>query len=283
MSSSTPDTQPPPPESVLLDQFLHHRNNLTQKERIAPIEERPLLAMVKTEYERYIAAIDYAAIIGGSLDSSVSALSAYLALAKDVEQRIPLFNWRSGYGGSIIPEFLYRIAHVFLASTGLQPLFSTNNSVVEVIPTPGIGWAIRRKNQDLLIGIEKMTVSSSGEDAEFVVPLVATEVKTNIDINKLNGLDFSAERLKRSFPAAKYFIVTETIDFSLTDNYAAGYVDEMYVLRKQVRSVVRRAPQPLQPTVFKLLLDDILSILQVAVRARGHVYDRLPSGRLIHG
>ena len=109
------------------------------------------------------------------------------------------------------------------------------------------------------------------------------EVKTNIDINKLNGLDFSAERLKRTFPSAHYFLVTETIDFSLNNNYAASFLDEIYVFRKQVRSAARRKKEPLQFDVFEKLLNDVISLVKQGSLAKGHVYDRLELGRLIDG
>jgi hypothetical protein len=116
-----------------------------------------------------------------------------------------------------------------------------------------------------------------------LVPSIVFEVKTNIDINKLSGLDFSAERLKRSFPGAKYFLVTETVDFSLSDNYASTSIDEIYCLRKQMRSAARRDRAPLQHEVFESLLRDVTDIMAAQMITRGHVYERLESGRLIDG
>ena len=111
--------------------------------------------------------------------------------------------------------------------------------------------------------------------------MIAMEVKTNIDINKLNGLDFSAERLKRTFPTSKYFLITETIDFSLEQNYASGSIDEIYTLRKQVRSQARREKKPLEADVFVQLQADVVEIVKKASSTMGHVYDRLDVGKLI--
>jgi hypothetical protein len=132
------------------------------------------------------------------------------------------------------------------------------------------------------VGLRRERVVHPDGEESFVVPLIAIEVKTNIDINKLNGLDFSAERLKRTFPSAKYFLATETIDFSLANNYASGSIDEIYALRKQVRSQARRIKACLKHDVFEHLVSDIVNIMQKASRHPGHVYDRLAIGKLIN-
>ncbi len=118
---------------------------------------------------------------------------------------------------------------------------------------------------------------------DFLVPLVVAEVKTNLDINKLSGLNYSAESLKRSFPASRYLIVTETVDFSLRDNYVAGSVDEIYVLRRAMRSRHRHAPVGLKADVFSAFFEDLTAVVASAGTPLGHVYTRLTTGKLING
>ena len=269
-------------------ELLVHRNNLEQKKRLVADAAAELKALVKTAagaYETYVSQIDYGQVAYGTLAPSVTALQGYLEIAKGMERAHKLFNWRSDYAASIIPEFLYRIARVRLASLGFEPKFSTKDSVVELTysGSEDKGVQVRKKNQDFCMGFRQLEVVANGETLSFVQPALVCEVKTNIDINKLNGLDFSAERLKRSFPGATYYLVTETIDFSLDDNYASGHLDEVYVLRKQVRSVARRTKGPLLPDVFESLLNDIASVAKTATRVFGHVYERLESGKLISG
>jgi hypothetical protein len=265
--------------------FFCHTNNLDQKRRTALTERaRSLLDNLIARYESFVATLDYSVLASGNLDASVESLDEYITAAKEAERTDPCFNWRTDYCGSIIPEFIYRVLHATLYANHIPALFSTRESVVELTISGGQdgGWEVRRKNQDLSIGLRRESVTSGGESQSFVVPVVAMEVKTNIDINKLNGLDFSAERLKRTFPSSQYLLVTETIDFSLHDNYASGSIDEVYVLRKQLRSRARRSRGRLHPDVFAQLVADILAVMKTEVAMRGHVYERLATGKLIH-
>lgn len=272
-------------DSVFDGRFLAHKNNLAQKETVADTPERKrLVAVILAAYNRYVASIDYASLARGSAESSVSALNDYLVQAKALEKVDKMFNWRSDFAGSVIPEFLYRGTAYVLAARGITPLFSTKESVVELTLSsePMIGWDIRRKNQDLVVGLVKQTITAKGKEEEFVVPVVACEVKTNTDINKLSGLTFSAERLKRTFPNAVYFLATETIDFSPKEDYASGLIDEVYVLRKQVRSQARRKLGPLCHEVFAMFFADVAALIERTGLEKGHVYSRLPSGRLLN-
>ncbi len=264
---------------------LAHNDNLVQK--AARAKNGKQVALVKQgrdAYEEYLR-VAYSALEHDPenwIAPAVAALSSYLEVAKCLEKEDPLFNWRSDYAGSVIPEFLVRFLHVVLVGRGLSPRYSGRDSVVELTLTGiGDGWSIRRKNQDICVGLENLTVRDSDADISFLVPIAAIEVKTNLDINKLSGLNFSAESLKRSFPLARYFIVTETVDFSLNDNYVAGAVDEIYVLRRAMRSKHRRTPVALCPEVFSEFFEDIADTIELASRARGHVYERLGSGKLI--
>jgi hypothetical protein len=272
-------------ENQFLPEMLGHKNNLIQKKRVASTRvENDLVSQAAAAYEKYISDIDYESISQGITDSSVEALAIYLALAKRLERSERLFNWRSDYASSVVPEFLYRCLHHILNDRQLRPVFSKKHSVVE-LALSGVGgcdWNVRRKDQDLAIGLTSGSVAVGGVETPFLVPVIVFEVKTNIDINKLNGLDFSAQRLKRTFPNARYCLATETIDFSLRDNYASGSIDEVYVLRKQLRSQARRTLQPLVPDVFAVLFEDVVSWVERASLVRVHVYDRLQHGKLIH-
>jgi hypothetical protein len=267
-------------------EFLSHRSNLQQKQiRVTDTDESRLVGEALTAYESYLKAVDWNAVALGDCEVAVGALGEYLRIAKDLEHADRLFNWRSDYAGSIVPEFLYMALHSVATLRGLEVVFSTRNSVVELTMSNEVepGFNVRRKNQDLSVGFVMQEIVSEGNQVRFLVPVVVSEIKTNTDINKLSGLSFSAERLKRTFPGSSYFLVTETIDFSLDDNYAAGAVDQVYVLRKQLRSAARRNRDPLCPDVCQEYINDVLAKLERASSSRGHVYDRLESGKLIYG
>jgi hypothetical protein len=276
----------PNPASTIEVGYLGHTNNLKQKQKIAATPtQQALVKQIQASHDRFLKKIDYAAIVNLDLTSTVDALNDYLTSAKLLEKQDRLFNWRSNFAGSIIPEFLYRGVAFLLAVKGIKPLFSTKESVVEfaLSSEPGVSWDIRRKDQDLVVGLVHQSLNVRGVAETFIVPIVVCEVKTNTDINKLSGLGFSAERLKRTFPNAVYLLATETIDFSLKQDYASGLIDEIYVLRKQVRSEARRKLAPLAADVFGKFFADVAEIVERVGRPKGHVYERLASGKLIHG
>lgn len=286
METKVKAPSPLPALKVLDGRFLAHMNNLGQKEKIADTQEQKrLVSQILSAYKVYLSRIDYTALAAGNAKTSVDALNEYLIQAKALEKHHKMFNWRSDFAGSIIPEFLYRGTAYILAARGLKPLFSTRGSVVELTLSsePKVGWDIRKKNQDLVVGLVKQTLIIRGNSEEFVVPIIACEVKTNTDINKLSGLTFSAERLKRTFPNAVYFLATETIDFSPKEDYVSGFIDEVYVLRKQIRSQARKNLAPLCEEVFSMFFADVAAILERANLEKGHVYSRLPNGRLLNG
>jgi hypothetical protein len=266
--------------------LLSHHNNLLQKFRLTEdVQHQALCSEILKRYRLYLQALDFEKVSKGDLEHAVTAVEKYLNYAKEVERKYSRFNWRSDYAGSILPEFIYRILTTASQAEGIPTLFSTRDSIVEVSLSGNIGggWEVRRKNQDLCVGLRKEKIVHEAREEIFLVPLIAIEVKTNIDINKLNGLDYSAERLKKTFPSARYILATETIDFSLKQNYASGYIDEIFALRKQLRSEARRNKATLKPEVFAQFQSEIMSILRKATLSQGHVYDRLAKGTLING
>jgi hypothetical protein len=269
---------------MLDSKFLGHASNLAHKRRIA---ETPsvlkLLAEVEKEYAIFVAALKWSSCKPGWLASPVSALNSYTDIIKDIEKADSFFNWRSDFASSLLPEFLVRILYQRLSHSKISPLFSTRDSIVDVTLSGyrDGGWTVRHKNQDLCIGLRTDRILLENAELEFVVPLIAVEAKTNIDINKLNGLDFSAERLKRTFPSSRYFLVTETLDYSLKRNYS-GSIDEIYVLRKQMRHKARKSKAVYCSDVFESFAEDVHHYVAKADLSKRHVYDRLIGGRLIN-
>jgi hypothetical protein len=264
--------------------FYGHANNIAHKKIIAKTQaQKSSVDQIIRGYEDLIGALSWSHHEPGWLTKAVSGLNAYTEFIKRLEASDSFFNWRGDFASSLLPEFLFRVIAQRMTYSQIQPLYSTRDSVVD-ITLNGYregGWTIRKKNQDLCIGLRTDVINLGQKDLSFVVPLIAIEAKTNIDINKLNGLDFSAERLKRTFPASRYFLVTETLDFAVDQNYA-GSIDEIYVLRKQKRSDARRSRREYCPDVFEEFAEDVVRIVSKADTSRTHVYDRLEAGRLIN-
>lgn len=267
------------------DHLLFHLRNLERKaERVKTKGPTALVEKAHAAYDDYISSLDRQRIEQLDLVSAVDSLNGYVDIAKELEGSDALFNWRSDYASSIVPEFFCRLVDVVLAKRGIEYFLVTKNAVVDltVSASRSGGWQVRHKNQDFCIGLRKDSLIVDDNEVDFVVPIVAAEFKTNIDINKLNGLDFSAERLKRSFPEARYFLFTETIDFSLSDNFAAMEIDEVFVLRKQMRSLSRKSKAPLEADVFVVGVQQVVEIVCQKYEGGEHVYDRLVSGKLIN-
>jgi len=267
------------------EHLLFHFRNLERKiERVKTSGPKDLVKQAYNAYMGYVTELDRASIENMDFEGAVESLNSYVDEAKALESAHPLFNWRSDYASSIIPEFFCRLVDTVLSKRGIEYFLVTKNAVVDltVSASRSGGWQVRHKDQDFCIGLRKDSLIVDGKEMGFVVPIVAAEFKTNIDINKLNGLDFSADRLKRSFPEASYFLFTETIDFSLSDNFAAMEIDEVFVLRKQMRSVSRKKKAPLEASVFVEGVHQVVDIVCQKYEGGEHVYDRLASGKLIN-
>jgi hypothetical protein len=267
------------------EHLLFHSRNLEQKKkRVIKGGPKELVDKACQAYASYVSKLDKTNIEDLNFDAAVESLNLYVDEAKVLESSHSLFNWRSDYASSIIPEFFCRLIDAVLSKRGIEYFLVTKNAVVDLTVSAARsgGWQVRHKNQDFCVGLRKDSLIVDGNEMNFVVPIVAAEFKTNIDINKLNGLDFSAERLKRSFPEASYFLFTETIDFSLSDNFAAMEIDEVFVLRKQMRSVSRKTKAPLEASVFLEGVQQVVDIVCQKSEGGEHVYDRLASGKLIN-
>ncbi len=273
------------------DTHRSHRHNLIEKIRRAERDPSlaPMLPLARRcldEFDQIIRMLQETVSNNRPLDPPVTAVSEYVEKLKKLESERTtkvFFNHRSNFAGSVIPEFLYVYISTLMDILGYTAYFSTKDSVVELQFT-GLSSKpviVRHKDQDFCMGLSKQKLPDSTID--FVVPLIAIEVKTNIDINKLNGLDFSAQCLKRSFPSSKYYLVTETIDFSLSDNFSTLQIDEIFVLRKMTRSQFRRTRSGVYCSdVFEQIANEIISEIEKINSPQTHVYDRLPAGRLIH-
>ena len=270
--------------SVSEDTLLAHLSNIQHKQKIASgPDQRNLVDETLARHSELVAQCSWDGQDADWLTKAVEALELYTSFTKDLERRHSFFGHRGNFAGSVLPEFLARIVRERFRDRETPILYSTRKSVVDITMS-GFkegGWIVRDKDQDLCIGLRRDMVRERGKDLWFVVPVVATEVKTNLDVNKLNGLDFSAERLKRTFPGARYFVVTETLDYRLDQNYS-GSIDEIFVLRMQKRSAARRDKARYRPEVFEAFLNDVAHRLLKADTSGQHVYERLESGRLIN-
>ena len=80
---------------------------------------------------------------GEPLADLVAFLDEYLGFCKSLEKKDRLFNWRSDFAGSVIPEVLHRLIVKSVERMGLHPVFSSGDAFVEMtLPGGGRGWNV---------------------------------------------------------------------------------------------------------------------------------------------
>ena len=116
--------------------------------------------------------------------------------------------------------------------------------------------------------------------------MVAIEVKTNLDKNMIGGVEYSVERLKKTFPLSKFFLISEFADFAYKkQNYASTPIDEIIILRKQKRSEVRRDKtkiRGLDKGLVESHITEILEYLESTLNSPDELNARMKQGRLIN-
>ena len=143
----------------------------------------------------------------------------------------------------------------------------------------------KTKRLDMLVYKESV-LSLDSNSTQFNIPLIAMEMKTNLDKNMMSGIEHSVTALKKTFPNSLYYVVTEYSDMAVDKlNYASSGIDEIYILRKQKRADVRRNIN-LRNNINASL---VLEIAQQCIKQIQQVHIILPStdermttGKLIH-
>ncbi|WNE41011.1 MAG: hypothetical protein mread185_000468 [Mycoplasmataceae bacterium] len=95
-------------------------------------------------------------------------------------------------------------------------------------------FRVEEKNQDFAI-YKKCEVVIDNKKKDIKIPILSIECKTYLDKTMLQGLIATAEKIKRGNPYAKFYVVTETYGINLEEDLYGTQIDQVYVLRKQIR------------------------------------------------
>lgn len=197
------------------------------------------------------------------------------------------FSHQADFTSSIIPEMFCTVFGNIIRSGGAGLEVSAQKDLaIECAFDISGGGRICFKNKRVDIAVVKPCLFSfQGVAAELPIPLLAIECKTNLDKNMLSGIEHSVTELKKTFPNCHYFVVTECSDFDVRKlNYASSGIEEMYVLRKQKRSAVRKDPARRNPIdaspVYEVAKALISSIDAMNVGTAG-LAARMRQGKLI--
>lgn len=258
---------------------LLHQLNKRDDSKIDMFEEiLPLYLATRT--------VEYAAAnVYGYIDAVVDNVNTYMNYFWPPAQNP--FSHQADYTSSIIPEMLCTIFGNIINSTGADLEVSAEKDLtIECTFDVAGGGKVRFKNKRVDVAVVKpCSLVFNGEESTLPIPLLAIECKTNLDKNMLSGIEQSVGDLKKTFPMCNYYVVTELSDFDVKrTNYASSGIDEMYVLRKQKRGMIRRFPELRNPIDVELIVElakSLICSIDVLCAESVDLNSRMLNGKLI--
>ena len=197
------------------------------------------------------------------------------------------FSHQQDFTSSIIPEMFYFIFSRIIKDSDIPLIVQAQDDLpIECMFDLHDGGRLLFKNKRLDLSLcRKSVLSLDGVKHNFVIPLIAMEIKTNLDKNMLAGIENSVSALKRTFPKCLYYVVTEFADLA-TDklNYASTDIDEIYIIRNQRRASVRGNKNPKnsinKTLVMELALNAVL-LMNSFSKEQLTLEERMKRGKLI--
>ena len=197
------------------------------------------------------------------------------------------FSHQADFTSSIIPEMLCTIFENIIKSKGAGLEVSAQKDLtIECTFDISDGGKICFKNKRVDVAVvQQCELAFNGKTTELPIPLLAIECKTNLDKNMLSGIEHSVTELKKTFPTCHYFVVTECSDFDVKKaNYASSGIDEMFILRKQKRGVIRRNPElrnPIDASLVCEVAETLISNIDDMSADTVDLTTRMQNGKLI--
>ncbi len=209
----------------------------------------------------------------------------YTFLREDCNKK---FSHQSDFLSSLVPEFLYQLYLKFVVSKFPDLKITTQKDIVidmSFLPYQELPMVFKPKRVDVAI-IKTMPLKIDDTEIDFNITVVGVEVKTNLDKNMISGVEYSVDRLKKTFPLSKFYLISEFADFALEkQNYASSQIDEIIILRKQKRSEVRRDISLIKDIDIELVrshIDEVMNYLESVIDAPESLNTRMQLGKLIN-
>ena len=229
-----------------LDQGLPHKSNLVTKLKSATLSEEQAEAAgrIIQEYLKLSEVFNQTDVeLKVWLQNSAEAVDEYIRFLSDVNNK--KFSHQSDLISSVVPELFYYLFKKYVIQNNPDMTVDAQKNIiidVEFVPTKSKVMSLKRKRVDIAILMPCSLVINNEEVSNFSLPVLAAEIKTNLDKNMISGIEHSVESFKKAFPLSKYFVLAELADFDYRkQNYASSHIDELYILRKQARSTYRRS------------------------------------------
>jgi len=218
------------------------------------------------------------------IERIVIAVNQYLNVLKRDEAKV--FSHQSDFTSSVLPEFFCGLfSQLVEPDQNFVPTAQGNIIIDCVFDAHQNGRVVlKKKRVDFAVLLDTEFCFNGAVIDDFKVPILAMELKTNLDKNMLSGIESSVESMKRTFPNCLYFVIAELADFNTEkQNYAATYIDEIYILRKQKRSVARKGGdiQDIDVDLIREIITRALAHFASASEAVKSIGDRVQDGILI--
>ena len=198
------------------------------------------------------------------------------------------FSHQADFSSSIIPEMLCNLFSNIIHEKDLDYVVSAQKDlIIEYAFTLQNNepiMCVKKKRMDVSV-VKECEISFNNVMQEMPIPILAIECKTNLDKNMLSGIERSVADLKKSFPECRYYVATENSDADPKKiNCASSAIDEIYIFRKQKRSVVRHTPassNDIQTDLVIELADSFRKTLDEIGRVNLPIDERMSLGKLI--
>jgi len=274
-----------------MDPSLPHGSNLNTKLEIFSSmgsKERNALNIICEDYFKFLEiCLKSHTDIDNWIEKALGAAESYINLLN--RDDVDVFSHQSDLKSSVVPEFLYLLFKRLVSSLSLNlEVAAQKQIVIESLFTPRREEPVAQKFKRVDVAILRSCALTIDEALveDFAMPVVAIENKTNIDKNMISGAEHSVESLKKTFPLCKYYLIGEFADFAVeTQNYAATSIDEIFILRKQKRSQVRRGEgvHRIDLDILFELKSEVESHLAYVTNEPVDIKEGMKSGRLVKG
>ena len=152
------------------------------------------------------------------------------------------FSHQSDLISSVIPEFFCQLYKIKLLEHNKNYSVSGQENLIidfQLQHNKNKQILFKQKRVDVAV-FENVNLDINSNKSNIIIPIIALEVKVNLDKNMIYGIINTSESLKKLFPNSLYCLITEFADLDLnTQNFKYSDIDEIYILRKQKRSEFR--------------------------------------------
>ena len=153
------------------------------------------------------------------------------------------FSHQSDLISSVIPEFFCQLYKIKLLENKKNYNVSGQENLkidFQLQHNKDKQILFKEKRVDVAV-FENVNLDLNSSSSKIIIPIIALEIKVNLDKNMMYGIINTSESIKKLFPNSLYCCITEFADLDLkTQNFKYSDIDEIYILRKQKRSEYRR-------------------------------------------